>query len=236
VMTEFDLWTFNSKVFPAIEPLIVGQNERVRIRIANMSMHNHPIHLHGHRFWVTGSDGGRWPRSLWRPEVTEIVGVGQTRDLEFVADNPGDWTVHCHMSHHTMNAMGHGIASPVGVRQGALEDRVRAQLPGFMAMGENGMHAHTEHSGMGHMQGPENTLPMAMGQGPFGPIGMGGMLALLKVRSGQKGDADPGWYDSARVPRARRVKVATSTVPPAAPTVPAADAPAAHPPEHHHHD
>ena len=236
VMTEFDLWTFNSKVFPAIEPLIVGQNERVRIRIANMSMHNHPIHLHGHRFWVTGSDGGRWPRSLWRPEVTEIVGVGQTRDLEFVADNPGDWTVHCHMSHHTMNAMGHGIASPVGVRQGALEDRVRAQLPGFMAMGENGMHAHTEHSGMGHMQGPENTLPMAMGQGPFGPIGMGGMLALLKVRSGQKGDADPGWYDSARVPRARRVKVATSTVPPAAPTVPAADAPAAHLPEHHHHD
>jgi hypothetical protein len=231
VMTEFDLWTFNSKVFPAIEPLIVGQNERVRIRIANLSMHNHPIHLHGHRFWVTGSDGGRWPRSLWRPEVTEIVGVGQTRDLEFVADNPGDWTLHCHMSHHTMNAMGHGIASPIGVRQGDLEDRVRAQLPGFRAMGEGGMHAHTEHIGRGHMTGPENTLPMAMGEGPFGPIGMGGMLALLKVRPGQKGDADPGWYDGDRVPRARRVKVA-SAAPVAA--APAPVAPAEHPPVHHH--
>jgi len=89
IMTEFDLWTFNSKVFPAIEPLVVKAGQRVRIRLGNLSMWNHPIHLHGHQFHVTGSDGGRWPRALWRPEVTEIVGVGQTRDLEFVA-TPGD--------------------------------------------------------------------------------------------------------------------------------------------------
>jgi FtsP/CotA-like multicopper oxidase with cupredoxin domain len=94
-MTEFDLWTFNSKVFPATEPLLAAQGERVRLRVGNLSMHNHPIHLHGHRFVVTGSDGGRWPRTLWRPEITEIIGG------RFVAGvhrrQPGDWApLSCH--------------------------------------------------------------------------------------------------------------------------------------------
>jgi FtsP/CotA-like multicopper oxidase with cupredoxin domain len=209
VMTEFDLWTFNSKVFPAIETLYAGLGERVRIRIANLSMHNHPIHLHGHRFVVTGSDGGRWPRALWRPEVTEVVAVGQTRDIEFVADNPGDWALHCHMSHHTMNAMGHGIANPVGARIDSLEERMHGQLPGLMLMGENGMFEHSEHTGMGHMKGPENTLPMAVGQGPYGTIGMGGMMAILKIRKGLRGNADPGWYDGDAVPRAQLVNSET---------------------------
>ena len=61
IMTDFNLWTFNSRVYPGIDPLLVGLGERVRLRIGNLSMYNHPIHLHGHRFWVTGSDGGRWP-------------------------------------------------------------------------------------------------------------------------------------------------------------------------------
>lgn len=206
VMTEFDLWTFNSKVFPATEPLLAAQGERVRLRVGNLSMHNHPIHLHGHRFVVTGSDGGRWPRALWRPEITEIIGVGQVRELEFIADNPGDWALHCHMSHHTMNAMGHSLANPVGVKQGALEERMRQHLPGVMRMGESGMFEHNTHLGMGHVKGPENTLPMAMGQGPFGQIEMGGMFTLLKVRPRLVGDADPGWYDSASVPRAHKVQ------------------------------
>lgn len=215
VMTEFDLWTFNSKVFPAIEPMLAAQGERVRIRIGNLSMHNHPIHLHGHRFFVTGSDGGRWPRALWRPEVTEIIGVGQTRDLEFVADNPGDWAVHCHMSHHTMNAMGHALVNPVGASLAGLQDRLRQHLPDVMLMGENGMFEHGEHAGMGHFEGPENTLPMATGHGPFGAIAMGGMFTLLKVRPGLRGDADPGWYDGDGVPRARRVELPAGYAEPA---------------------
>jgi len=207
VMTEFDLWTFNSKVYPATEPLLAALGERVRLRVGNLSMHNHPLHLHGHRFVVTGSDGGRWAQSLWRPEVTEIIGVGQTRDLEFVADNPGDWALHCHMSHHTMNAMGHALVSPVGVKQDALEDRMREHLPGVTTMGGNGMFEHNTHAGMGHVPGPENTLPMAMGNGPFGQIEMGGMFTMLKVRPGLNGNADPGWYDSEQLPRARRVQL-----------------------------
>ena len=211
IMTEFNLWTFNSKVYPANDPLVVRLGERVRIRIGNLSMYNHPIHLHGHRFWVTGSDGGRWPRSAWRPEVTEIIGVGQVRDIEFVADNPGDWALHCHMSHHTMNAMGHGIANPTGVDQSGVEARIRAQLPGFMAMGQDGMYEHERHAAMGHMKGPENTIPMMTGQGPFAPMGMGGMFTVVKIREHLSGNSDPGWYDSNDVPRAHRVSAALTS-------------------------
>ncbi len=226
IMQEFDLWTFNSKVFPATAPLVCRTDQRVRIRIANLSMWNHPIHLHGHTFWVTGSDGGRWPRSAWRPETTEIVAVGQTRDIEFIADNPGDWAFHCHMSHHTMNAMGHGIPNPLGVDQRGVADRIRKILPGYVAMGETGMSEHAMHlaggggpgghnmAGMDHGQnaamkgmdpaatehgagglpGPRNTLPMMLGDGPFGAIEMGGMFTIVKIRDNVASYDDPGWY------------------------------------------
>jgi FtsP/CotA-like multicopper oxidase with cupredoxin domain len=203
VMLDFNLWTFNSKVFPATAPIVVRLNERVRFRIGNLSMYNHPIHIHGHKFWVTGSDGDRWAKSAWRSEVTEIVGVGQMRDFEFVADNPGDWAFHCHMSHHTMNAMGHVVPNTIGVDQRGVDERIRSMLPGYMAMGETGM---SEHAAMG-MQGPENTLPMMTGTGPFGPIEMGGMFTVMKVRDGLGVDdyADPGWYRHPEGTVARKV-------------------------------
>ena len=194
IMQDFDLWTMNSKVFPAIQHMVAASGERVRIRLANLSMWNHPMHLHGTQFHVTGSDGGRWPKPLWRPETTEIVAVGQTRDIEFVAV-PGDWAFHCHMSHHTMNAMGHEIPNTIGVDQSGVEDRVRKLLPGYMAMGRSGMAEHSEHIKMG-LAGPPNTLPMMTGEGPFGPIEMGGMFTVFKVRDAlARGDyGDPGWY------------------------------------------
>ncbi len=206
IMTEFDLWTFNSKVFPAIEPLVARTGERVRIRVGNLSMHEHPIHLHGVQFHVTGGDGGRLPENRWRTEVTELVGVGQMRDIEFVAI-PGDWALHCHKSHHTMNAMGHGIANPLGVDQRGVEQDIRALLPGYMAMGENGMGEHQDHTDSGHMQGPDNTLPMMMGKGPFGNLEMGGMFTVLKVRDElAPGDfRDPGPYRNPPGTVARRI-------------------------------
>jgi len=206
VMQDFDLWTMNSKVFPAIENLVAASGERVRVRIGNLSMWNHPMHMHGVQFQVTGSDGGRWPKALWRPEATEIVGVGQTRDLEFVAVS-GDWAFHCHMSHHTMNAMGHEIPNTLGVDQSGIEEKIRGMLPGYMAMGENGMAEHQAHTDSGHMQGPENTLPMMMGQGPHGPLEMGGMFTLIKVRDGLARDvhAVSEWYVNPKASQAHRV-------------------------------
>ena len=206
VMTDFNLWTFNSRIFPATEPMLVQRGERVRIRVGNLSMHDHPMHLHGFRFWVTGGDGGRWPRHSWHPEVTALVAVGQTRDLEFVADVDGDWAFHCHKAHHTMNAMGHEIPNPLGVRQRDLEERLREVLPDYMAMGESGMAEHVMHTDMGHLQGPENTLPMMMGEGPFGKLEMGGMFTVVKVRERLPEDgSDPGWYSHPTGTQVRRV-------------------------------
>lgn len=206
VMTDFDLWSINSKVFPAIEPMVARTGERVRIRIGNLSMWNHPMHLHGVQFFVTGGDGGRWPRGQWRSEVTEIVGVGQMRDIEFIGV-PGDWAFHCHMAHHTMNPMGHDIPNTLGVDQSGIEARIRTLLPDYMAMGEHGMAEHQVHTDAGHMRGPDNTLPMMMGKGPFGNIEMGGMFTLVKVRDDlAPGDyADPGWYAHPQGTVARRI-------------------------------
>jgi len=197
VMLDFDLWTFNSKVFPAIEPLVVRAGERVRIRVGNLSMWNHPVHLHGHQFEVTGSDGGRWSRQRWRQEVTEIVGVGQTRDIEFVAV-PGDWALHCHMSHHTMNAMGHEIPNVLGARIAESDADLQSLLPGVMNMGSDGMSAHQEHVQAMNLEGPDNTLPMMSGEGPHGALEMGGMFTVVKVRHGlDPADfRDPGWYSA----------------------------------------
>jgi manganese oxidase len=195
VMQNFDYWTFNSKTFPAIEPMVARSGERVRVRVGNLSMWNHPVHMHGVQFEVTGGDGGRWPRALWRREVTELVGVGQVRDLEFVAV-PGDWAFHCHMSHHTMGPMGHEVPNPIGVKQADLDAAIRAHLPGYMAMGEHGMGEHQDHTDSGHMRGPPNTLAMMAGQGPHGNVEMGGMFTVIKVRDDLlPGDyGDPGWY------------------------------------------
>ena len=120
---------------------------------------------------------------------------------------PGDWALHCHMSHHTMNAMGHDLPNPLGVKQRDLEAKIRRMLPDFMAMGEAGMAEHQEHVDSGHMKGPENTLPMMIGQGPHGALEMGGMFTVVKVREDlAPGDfRDPGWYENPSGTVARRV-------------------------------
>ena len=114
-MLEFNLFNFNSRVFPGIDSMKVRQNDKVRIRIGNLTMTSHPIHLHGHEFLVTGTDGGPTPKSTRWYEVTTDVAVGQMRQIEFVADEEGDWAFHCHKSHHTMNAMGHDVPTMIGV-------------------------------------------------------------------------------------------------------------------------
>ena len=106
---EFNWLTFNGKSGPATTPLLVRLGDRVRIRMINLGMDHHPIHLHGHTFVVTGSEGGRQPKATWAPGNTVLVGVAQSRDVEFVANNPGDWMLHCHLPHHMMNQMSSNI-------------------------------------------------------------------------------------------------------------------------------
>lgn len=195
-MLNFNLWTFNSRVFPGIDPLVVNKNDRVRIRVGNLTMTNHPIHLHGHEFQVTGTDGGWIPSGAGWPEVTTDIAVGQMRAIEFVADALGDWALHCHKSHHTMNAMGHEVPTLLGVQQHDLVKKISKLVPDYMAMGETGMAEMTEMSAMMDMPLPENTLPMMTGTGQFGAIDMGGMFTTLKVRDGlaRNDYKDPGAY------------------------------------------
>jgi FtsP/CotA-like multicopper oxidase with cupredoxin domain len=102
---EFNWLTFNGKAGPAATPMLVRLGERVRIRLINIGMDHHPIHLHGMQFEVTGTEAGRVPVPARYPQNTVIVGVAQARDIEFEAKYPGDWMLHCHLPHHMMNAM-----------------------------------------------------------------------------------------------------------------------------------
>ena len=103
---EFNFFTINGRSAPYITPLVVRLGSRVRIRFVNMSpIDHHPMHLHGHTFWITGTEAGRIPESAWIPSNNVVVGVAQARDVEFIANNPGDWMIHCHMFHHMMNHM-----------------------------------------------------------------------------------------------------------------------------------
>jgi len=191
-MLDQNIWSWNSRVFPGISPLVARLNERVRVRVGNLTMTNHPIHIHGIEFEVTGTDGGPVPPTARWPEVTTDVAVGQMRQLEFIADEPGDWAMHCHKSHHTMGAMGHAVPTMIGVDHRGLVQKIQKLVPDYMVMGERGM----ADMGEMEMELPANTFPMMTGTGPHGPIEMGGMFTTLKVRADQnKGDyTDPGWY------------------------------------------
>jgi len=190
-MLDFSLWTFNSRAFPGIDPIVCRNGDRVRIRIGNLTMTNHPIHLHGHEFEVTGTDGGWIPQSARWPEVTTGVAVGQMRAIEFIATDDGDWAFHCHKSHHTMNAMGHDVPTMIGVDQRGIAEKIGKLVPDYMAMGSGG-------GSMGGMEMPlpDNTLPMMTGDGPFGSIEMGGMFTTVKIRNelARNDYKDPGWY------------------------------------------
>ncbi|KPP85220.1 MAG: putative multicopper oxidase [Rhodobacteraceae bacterium HLUCCO07] len=193
-MTDFNLWCWNSRIFPDIDPLVVRQGDRVRVRVGNLTMTNHPIHMHGYDFQVTCTDGGWVPETARWPEVSIDIPVGAMRAYEFDAVHPGDWAIHCHKSHHTMNAMGHDVPTFIGADKTALTGMIRRHQPEYMPMGTAGMADMGEMA----MELPDNTTPMMAGWGPHGPLEMGGMFSVVKVRADvAPGDyADPGWYDN----------------------------------------
>ena len=181
---EFNLFTLNGRAAPYITPLVCKLGERVRIRMVNFSgIDHHPMHLHGLTFWVTGTEGGRIPETAWIPGNTVLVGVAQVREIEFVANNPGDWMLHCHMFHHVMNFMssmvgpmgghtvrgtraGQGMAAGMGIATGgpALSDAYGASLGRGMG----------EQTGLDRAVGNMTVMPR-MGGGTGGHAGHGGM-------------------------------------------------------------
>ncbi len=191
-MVEFNTLTMNGRVYPGTAPLVAKMGDKVRIRIGNLSaMDHHPIHLHGYYFKVTETDGGKIPEAGQWPETTVLVATGSTRTVELIANNPGDWAMHCHMTHHVMNQMGHGAPNMIGVKPGNLDEKVRDLLPGYMTMGPTGM---GDMGDMG-MAIPPNSIPMVGGTGKYDYITMGGMFTIFKVRETLTSYDDPGWYE-----------------------------------------
>ncbi len=200
-MLDFNIFTFNSVLYPKIESLVVKTGERVRIRLANVMMNSHPIHLHGHEFLVTRKGAQRLARSAQYTEVTISVAPGETRDIELIADNPGDWAFHCHKSHHVMNQMQHDLPNLTGINKQGIEERIKQFFPDFMGlMNINGMGDMFEMYGTNKMMDmgikmkyPPNMSPIG-NPGPFGVIEMGGMFTVFKVRNNITSYVDPGWY------------------------------------------
>ena len=191
-MVDFNVLTMNAKIHPATQNLVARRGERVRIRLANLSaMSHHPIHLHGHSFRVVATDGGDLPESNGWRETSILVPTGSTRTIEFIADQPGDWPLHCHMTHHVMTQMGHGLPNTTGVDLARIDEALYEHVPAYAAM-EQDMVAGGDHAGLV----PPNSLPMMGSRGPHGIITMSGMFTILKVREELEEGVEPGWYDA----------------------------------------
>ena len=161
---EFNWLTFNGKSGPDCTPMIVRLGERVRIRLINLGMDHHPIHLHGNTFYVTGTEGGRTPKTTWRPENTVLVGVAQARDIEFDAKYPGDWMLHCHLPHHMMNQMS-SMVGPMTRRTGMPAGAGMEEGMGMLRQGN----ATSEEDGpsLGRGMGVGSTLEQPTSNGPL---------------------------------------------------------------------
>ncbi len=216
MMMEFNWLLLNGKAGPAATPLIVRQGERVRIRFVNLGMDHHPMHVHGHTFYVTGTEGGRIPETAWWPGNTVLVGVAQARDVEFIADNPGDWMLHCHLPHHMMNQMSNqagpmtrmaGFPDGKGIRGADSSGRItpRGTNPDEMKGGSMGNMQGLDMSNMKNMDMNAQSHPnvssdpaipsVALAAGtqataPDGPLANtqldAGMMGMMKEQSGNR--------------------------------------------------
>jgi len=191
---EFNWLTFNGVSGPATTPLLARQGSRVRIRIVNLGMDHHPIHLHGHQFVVTGTEGGRAPESTWFPGNTVLVGVAQARDIEFDAVYPGDWMLHCHLPHHMMNSMSDLLQDRMISTAATNEPRAQRQMQSFSeTVGvEHAHHAPVAPEGSSVAGFPQDAFmemgmdaavekPETAGLARNWSAGMMGMMSMVRV-------------------------------------------------------
>lgn len=190
---EFNWLTMNGKAGPATTPMIARLGDRVRIRLVNLGMDHHPIHLHGNTFVVTGSEAGRLPESTWAPGNTVLVGVAQARDIEFDAKYAGDWMVHCHMPHHGMNQMV-SMAGPM-TEASAMAGMEMKDMPGMQHPGSKPVPGYPQDMWMVSDR-DYASKPECFGLRPGWTGGMMGMMTLIRV-------LPPDLYDKIQALRGR---------------------------------
>ena len=97
-------WTVNGGIFPDVPMYVVTEGDVVVFEITNNSGDSHPMHLHGHHGLVLSRDGDPATGSPWWVDSLE-VGVGETYEVAFLADNPGIWMDHCHNLPHAREGL-----------------------------------------------------------------------------------------------------------------------------------
>jgi FtsP/CotA-like multicopper oxidase with cupredoxin domain len=100
---EPNYFTINGKAFPATETINVKKGQLVRLRLIGIGQFIHPMHLHGMAFKIVATDGHPVPEAAQLTKDTVSVAPGERYDIEFVATEPGQWMLHCHILHHTTN-------------------------------------------------------------------------------------------------------------------------------------
>ena len=93
-----ELWRINGKSYPHTDEPVLKEGQRYRLVLKNLSMDDHPMHLHRHTFEVRQVDGSPELGGLKKDVV--LVPARTTAELEFVADNPGRTLFHCHQQDH----------------------------------------------------------------------------------------------------------------------------------------
>ena len=124
------------------------------------------------------------------PETTVLVPVGATRVTEFLADNPGDWIFHCHMTHHTVNQMGDKFPNMLGMPAREFDQKMQQLIPGYKTLGTTGLKDMAQSG----MPIPPNSIPMLGYDGPYGNTVLGGMANILRIRKETDNYQDPGPY------------------------------------------
>ncbi|MFP5459953.1 MAG: multicopper oxidase domain-containing protein, partial [Bacteriovoracia bacterium] len=94
------IWHINNKAIYEDRLLLINKGEVVRFTLVNDTMMHHPMHLHGHFFRVVNENGERSPL-----KHTVDVPPHQTRTIEFYANEPGQWMLHCHNLYHMKTGM-----------------------------------------------------------------------------------------------------------------------------------
>jgi hypothetical protein len=198
---EYNWLTFNGKASPAATPIMVRQGDRVRIRLINLGMDHHPIHLHGFTFWITGNEGARLPEAQWMRRNTVLVGVAQAQDIEFDAIYPGSWMLHCHLPHHMMNQMSSNVGKMTRLGNGmsAGED-----MESGMGMLTNSGNATSDNRGpsLGRGLGVGSTAENETPNGPLSQANaMRGMAGMdMDMSNGSMADMLDIAKDADKVP------------------------------------
>ena len=194
-MNDFNVLTFNGKAFPAHRA--AGRRDAASACASASATSGRWITTRStctaYSFEVVGDRRRRRPAvrappgdhgARARSARTRIDRVHRRRE-------PGDWAMHCHMTHHVMNQMGHDVANMVGADTRALDAALEPRRP---RLHDDGHDRHGRDGEMRDADAAEQPSRCAAATGPFGDIDMGGMFTVLKVRD-DPGSADAeGWF------------------------------------------